>query len=149
MSSNHDKNLERFIHEQLRALPDRKAPRTLEFRVLAAIESRKARPWWHRSFASWPTPVKAAFVGGSIALIACIIGVDSSEVGIGSRLIQHFNSSFKPIHTAASALGGSGEAIVKGIPSTWIYGGIALIGTFYAALVALGATAYKTLYSNH
>ena len=43
-SSHHDpEKLERAIHETLRALPPRRAPRTLEARVLAELERRAAR----------------------------------------------------------------------------------------------------------
>jgi hypothetical protein len=49
--------LEKLIHSNLRALPDRRAPRSLESRVHAAIETRAALPWWKQSFAQWPVAV--------------------------------------------------------------------------------------------
>ena len=52
--------LERFIHQTLRALPDRKAPGTLEARVLAEVERRAAIPWWHKSWSYWPQPAVAS-----------------------------------------------------------------------------------------
>ena len=35
------------------------------------------------------------------------------------------------------------------IPSLWLYGGVALVATLYAAFFGLGATAYRTLYRNN
>lgn len=45
MSNLSPQDLEKLIHQTLRALPDRKAPRSLEHRVLAAIAARQALPW--------------------------------------------------------------------------------------------------------
>jgi hypothetical protein len=36
----------------------------------------------------------------------------------------------------------------RNLPTTWLYGGLAAIAVLYAALVGLGATAYRTLF-NH
>ncbi|MBI3885017.1 MAG: hypothetical protein HY302_04730, partial [Opitutae bacterium] len=41
--------LEQIVHQNLRALPPRRAPRTLGARVLAELERRRALAWWHRS----------------------------------------------------------------------------------------------------
>ena len=40
--------LEQFIHRELRGLPVRRAPSTLEGRVLAAIEHRASIAWYHQ-----------------------------------------------------------------------------------------------------
>ena len=54
--------LEQAIHRELRALPLRPAPRTLEARVLAEIERRATVAWYHRSWSYWPAPVRSAFL---------------------------------------------------------------------------------------
>jgi len=40
------------------------------------------------------------------------------------------------------------ETIFRSIPTLWLYGVVAFIATLYAALVGLGATAYRTLIVN-
>ena len=64
----HEK-LARALHETLRALPPRRAPRTLETRVFAELERRAALPWWRRSFAHWPRAARALFLLASAGLV--------------------------------------------------------------------------------
>src|SRR5688572_3554534 len=61
-----DPKLERLIHQTLRDLPPRPAPRSLEERVFAELARRAALPWWKKSFAHWPMPARA------VLLVACI-----------------------------------------------------------------------------
>src|SRR5437773_8945657 len=61
-SPDHDERLERVVDRTLRELPPRRAPISLEQRVLAEIARRVALPWWHKSFAHWPVPVRAVFM---------------------------------------------------------------------------------------
>ena len=66
-----DQKLERLLDAALRELPLRRAPLSLESRVLGEIERREARPWWRLSFAHWPELARAGFVlacGGLIWL---------------------------------------------------------------------------------
>lgn len=149
MNSESDKNLERLIHQTLRALPDRKAPGTLEHRVLAAIAARQSLPWWHRSFVSWPTPVKLAFMGGTVAIAAVAARLDSSSSASVSQALADVQAMVLPLRTTAETVKGYGESLFAGIPSVWIYGALGFIGTLYAALLGLGTAAYKTLISNH
>src|SRR5476649_1202935 len=66
----HEK-LEQLIHRTLREQPARRAPRSLEQRVLAELERRAALPWWRRSFAHWPLPARAGF----LVICAALIGL--------------------------------------------------------------------------
>ena len=72
MNPNPDK-LEKLIHETLRDLPARRAPRSLETRVMAEISRRQALPWWHRSWAYWPAGIRWTFLVLSAAVAAVII----------------------------------------------------------------------------
>jgi hypothetical protein len=57
-----DPKLEAFIDEQLRRLPPVPAPASLAPRVLAALQSRPALPWWCRTWWDWPVPARVGFV---------------------------------------------------------------------------------------
>src|SRR4051812_27941991 len=76
-SPDRDEHLERFIHQTLRDLPRGRAPGTLESRVMAELERRAALPWWHKSYAYWPLPVRIAFlcVSAGVAKFALMAGV--------------------------------------------------------------------------
>src|ERR1035438_2139941 len=67
--------LEASIHRVLRKLPDRKAPFTLEARVLAELGRRASLPWWRKSFAHWPSAVRAGFFVGAGLAAALVVAV--------------------------------------------------------------------------
>jgi hypothetical protein len=152
-SPDNDEKLERLIHRTLRDLPRRRAPGTLESRVLAELERRAALPWWHKSYAYWPLPVRCAFLLGSaglakVALMAVVwvlAGVDAMP----------FADAFAPqiawLQTGISLFGSARDffaVILHSIPSLWLYGAAAFVAAMYAALFGLGATAYRVLYAN-
>jgi hypothetical protein len=143
--------LEQFVHAELRALPLRKAPRTLESRVLAAIEQRSHVAWWHKSWSYWPTPVKAAFAFVATAFAGTVVAASYSLLSgvtpekvvaeAGERL-----SLFTKLWQAAAWTGDFVTAQVGTIPSLWLYGGLAVVATLYATFFGLGAFAYRALY---
>ncbi len=57
-----DREHERLIERALRGLPMRRAPLTLESRVLGELQRRAALPWWRHSFAQWPPAARGTFV---------------------------------------------------------------------------------------
>ena len=60
MNANHDSELERRLDRELKSLPLLAAPPTLAPRVLAAIGSRAASPWYRQPWQAWPVPTRAA-----------------------------------------------------------------------------------------
>jgi hypothetical protein len=151
-SPENEHRLEQLMDEIARDLPPRRAPRTLEARVLAEIERRAAQPWWRKSFAHWPTAARLAFlvfgvgVAASVAIGWTMAGVDVAQV----------RDAFAPEYAWVSSLVALGEwvrdfgaTIVGAIPPLWIYGSVAVVAAMYAAFFGLGAAAYRTLYAEH
>jgi hypothetical protein len=146
--------LEKFIHQNLRALPVRRAPRTLESRVMAAIEQRSMIPWYHKSWSYWPAAVRVAFLTGATAVTGTLVttfyvmfnGVDTAAVAAqaGERL-----SLFTKTYHLAVWIADFAAQVFGRIPSLWLYGGIALVAALYATFFGLGAFAYRTLYRNN
>ncbi len=154
MSSPLDPNeaLERQIHATLRSLPPRRAPGTLETRVLAELERRAALPWWRRSFVHWPMLARAGFIVVSLVLMrfALVLG---SWVMAGFEGTP-FREAFAPQLawyekgvTVVHAIGGFFDIMHRNIPPVWLYGGLAFIAAMYATLLGLGAAAYKALHA--
>jgi hypothetical protein len=146
--------LEQFIHRNLHSLPPRRAPRSLESRVLAALEQRAMIPWYHKSWSYWPAAVRAAFLviasGVTGAFLAAFYlgfnGVNTSAVAAqaGVKL-----GVFTKLYHSAAWLVDFGAHLVGSIPSLWLYGGLALVAALYATFFGLGAAAYRTLYRNN
>jgi hypothetical protein len=145
--------LDQVVHRALRELPPRRAPRTLEQRVLAEIARRAALPWWRRSFAHWPAPALAGFVLVSLGAIKLVFlgagwgaaGLPTAEVEAAMAQPIQWWESFR---TVAEALRGTVELMARHIPPLWWYGGLATLAAVYAALFGLGAAAFRMLRSH-
>ncbi len=145
--------LEKLIHQNLRALPDRRAPRSLESRVLMAIAARASLPWWKRSFAQWPVIARVAFILFSAGLVkvALMAAVWVMAGFSGAEFTNAFSTQFAWLHQITSAIGGMREffAILgRSIPALWIYAAFGTIAAIYVSLFGIGATAYRALYAN-
>jgi hypothetical protein len=118
--------LERLLDRTLHELPLRRAPFTLESRVLGELERRAALPWWRRSFAYWPLLARAAFlvICGGLIRLAFLAGA-TTVAGVRSL---------------------SWASLARTEPPTWAYEGIAVCAVLYAVLFGLGAAVYRTLY---
>ncbi len=142
--------LEKMIHETLRSLPERRAPRSLESRVMAAIAAREALPWWRQSYRAWPLAARVVFVVVSVGLAA---GLMLATVGAmtdlrGSDVSRFFATPLLWIEIARNAMASMasvGAVIVRQIPTLWLYGGLAVFVAAYVAMFGIGAAAYRTL----
>ena len=148
---NHAEKLERAIHQTLRALPPRRAPRTLEARVFAELERLAALPWWRRNFAHWPTAVQCAFFVASAALAALLaVGLFAMTRNVSSAQFASEVAGRLSGLAFARELGAtivtSAEAVWRSIPSLWLYGALAAIAACYATLIGVGAAAYRTFH---
>ncbi len=149
ISPESDKNLEQFIARTLRDQPPRRAPRSLEQRVLAELSRRAALPWWRQDFAHWPVAVRGVFLVASAALAAAFVwalaGLDTTRALNSVAADFAWVSALRGV--AASAIT-FGAIIIRGISPVWLYGGAAAIVGLYATLFGLGTAAYRTLYVN-
>ena len=74
MNSEPDPKLATQIDAALKGLPDSPAPSSLAHRVLAAIETRRAAPWWRRSWWEWPLAARVAFAVLAAGFAAILSG---------------------------------------------------------------------------
>jgi hypothetical protein len=146
-------SIEKLVHETLCSLPPRRAPGSLETRVLAALAARATLPWWRQAFARWPLAAQGAFVvvaaglakGVSLIVVGLLSGFDRSP------LAAAFATRFGWIENLRSLAAGVGDfcaILLHGIPAPWLYGGLAGVTALYLILFGLGATAYRTLYAH-
>jgi hypothetical protein len=140
-----DLKLERLVDQALRELPVRRAPLNLESRVFEELARRAAMPWWQRSFVQWPRAARVLLLG------VCTVLSGLTIVG-GAQIVATLGPAVRPageLDRALALLSTSKDLIatlVGTIPPMWIYEGLTLAAVLYAALFALGAAAYRTLY---
>ena len=145
--------LEQKIHAVLREQPTRKAPMSLEARVLGEIARRQALPWWHKSYVYWPNPVKLLFLVLATGVAAGVLLYSMQVLGLvsGDVLKQVFEPVMGAINTLrviSSALLGWVKPAVMGVSATYLYAALAILGGAYAIMLGLGATAYRVLWQH-
>jgi|SRR5450631_4361886 len=141
--------LERALNQAFSGLNWRRAPGTLEARVVQELQRRAALPWWRVSFAHWPVVPRVAFVVVCVALVAATI-LGGVFAFLGDRSLNEVAglvlSWVNPFLAVMSSAGGIAALLVRIIPPLWLYGGLMLGIMLYVALFGLGAAAYRTLY---
>jgi hypothetical protein len=145
-SSDH---LEHLVHQLLRGLSDRTAPRDFPAHVLHAARVHAARPWWTKPFTQWPPAMKMIFVVASaITVIATVIfltgQIDLAQIGAGlaGRLAW-----IGDLEIALAGVASFCIAAMRMAPAAWWYTGLIFVGVLYAALFGLSAAAYRALLS--
>jgi hypothetical protein len=146
--------LERTIQQAIRDLPARRAPRSLEQRVLAEIARRAAMPWWRKSFAHWPIAARGVFIVVSAGMIklALMFGVWVMAGFDTAQFKDAFAVQFTWLENGRAvinALGDFAAIMARNIPPLWLYVGLALFAAMYATLFGLGAAAYRALRADH
>ena len=140
---------EQLFDRALHELPLRRAPATLESRVIGELERRAALPWWRRSFAHWPLHARAAFLVICSALISlALIGGDTAVARL-HFLRDSGALSLSWAHQAGVLVGSAANLaalFTRTVPPAWIYAGIAVCAVLYAVLFGLGAAVYHMLY---
>ena len=143
--------LEQKIHAVLREQPARRAPMSLESRVLGEIARRQALPWWKKSYANWPAPMRLAFLALGVALAVGTLLGSMHLAGVLSAqtfapVIQPLVNATLTLRAAGSALGELVRPLLPSISNQWLYIALAVIGASYALLLGIGATAYRVLW---
>jgi hypothetical protein len=142
--------LEASIHRLLSKLPDRKAPSGLEARVLAELARRSALPWWKKSFAHWPSSIRAGFfIGAGLAAALVVAGVFVLRQSSGAHEVTAGISTsyawFSVARDLVAAAGQRVKALAASVPPLYLYGGAAFLALCYAAVAAAGAATYRAL----
>jgi hypothetical protein len=144
---NRQDEIERQVTRALRDQPMRRAPSTLERRVLAQIESGAAAMGWRRGFAHWPVPARVVFLAASVGVVKVALllamwlatPLDSPAVSV------QLPSQVAWLQTLLVAIG----SVARTVPSVWVHVGIALLAIMYVALFGIGASAYRMVRAAH
>jgi hypothetical protein len=146
-----DRELEARLGQALRRLPERRAPATLESRVLDALAGRAPLPWWRRSFAEWPAAARVAFgVTSAVLVVLTVLAAAAANANLGSFGASHALAT--PVVHDASVLfvitRTLSVSLTSLLSSSWVLGGLIAGAALYAALFGLAIAGYRTLYLN-
>jgi hypothetical protein len=133
--------LERLLDRALHELPLRRAPATLESRVIRELDRRAALPWWRRSFAHWPLLARAGFlVICGVLIRVAFLGGATAVTGVRSL------SWVREVGGLAASAANLVAVLARIQPPSWAYAGMAVCAVLYAVLFGLGAAVYRALY---
>jgi hypothetical protein len=149
MSADHEKQdeLERQLTRTLRDQPLRRAPDSLERRVLAQLEAGVAVTRWRRGFAHWPLAARVAFLAASVGIVKVALSIAMwLSTPLEARVFSFdLPSQIAWVQTLFAAIG----SVARTVPSLWVHAGIALFAIVYLALFGVGASAYRTMRAAH
>jgi hypothetical protein len=146
-----DREMEARLGQALRTLPERRAPATLESRVLDALARRVPLPWWRRSFGEWPAAARVAFgVTSAVLVVLTVLAAAAANANLGSlggshvlaTPVLHDASVFFDITRTLSV------SLASILSSGWVLGCLIAGAALYAALFGLAIAGYRTLYLN-
>jgi hypothetical protein len=146
-----DREMEARLGQALRMLPDRRAPATLESRVLDALARRTPLPWWRRSFGEWPAAARIAFgVTSTVLVVLTVLAAAAANANLGSLGASHALAT--PVLHDASVffviMRTLSVSLTSILSSSWVLGCLIASAALYAALFGLAIAGYRTLYLN-
>jgi predicted anti-sigma-YlaC factor YlaD len=142
-AADESERLARLVDNLARSQPPRRAPASLEARVLAQIA---AQPWWRKGFVHWPLWARGAFLVASVGFVRlALAGVMSVSNFVSTADVMGVDALHRT-GEAVSTTVSLGELLLHAIPPVWLYAGAAVGFTLYAVLFGLGTFAYRTLY---
>lgn len=144
MNRDHEQELQQEIDAVLKGLPARRAPSTLLPRVLAAIQSRAARPWYRKSWQTWPPPWRVASLATLLSLFGglCLAGWELPQADAYASTVGQLSqwlSGVGAFWNALAVLVSAGLAAVRQLPAGFIAAGLISLGLSYGLCIGLGA----------
>lgn len=131
---------EEFLSRLLRGQPQRRAPVTLEARVLAAIQAEQVAP------ANASTSQKALRAHGFRQWsLAARIGFLGTALGAAFIALKGFGWLANDMQSSLIAT--VGRAVIQQIPGIWLYAAGTVVAMLYLMFFGLGALAYRTLFA--
>jgi hypothetical protein len=144
MESPEQNELERFIHEQLRKLPEHEAPVNLVENVMKAIAAHESLPWWKQPFTSWPRNNQALlFAALALAFCGAVYAAWSPAEQLTAGSLVERARPFAWITGVAQTVFGSFMLAMRNLPWQWMAAIAAVFMIMYAACVGAGLALYR------
>ncbi len=140
MSRLDPEGLERLVGQIARSQPPRRAPATLQARVLDAVARQDRRSAWTGGFDRWPAAARIAFA--VLTLAAAVASARLPGLATPLAAVREFVFGL----ASAGALGHLiFETAVRALPAAWLCAAAAALVTLYAAVAALFSLTHRSL----
>jgi len=139
-----EKELEKFIHQQLQKLPEHDAPESLAANVLRAIAARENLPWWKQPFTAWPRNSQSLLLFALLAAFAGLIyAAWKPSEAITLAALAERASAFSWIASAIETLFGGAWIVIRKVSYFWLGAIAAVAFLMYAACLTTGFALYR------
>lgn len=136
--------LEKFIDQQLKKLPEREAPVDLVANVFATLAARRNAPWWKQPFTHWPRNTQAVlFAALSVIFAAAVYFAWRPATALSGEAIAERASSFGWLVRMAETLVSVAANVARDVPWQWVVAFTVVLMAMYAACVATGFALYR------
>jgi hypothetical protein len=144
MDAPEQRELEKFIDQQLKKLPEREAPDELVTNVFAAIAARQDLPWWKQPFTSWPrNPQALLFAALSLVFAAVVYFAWRPAEALGASSLGERASSLAWLGRAVETIANCTLLVARVLPWQWLVAFAVVCVAMYAACVATGFALYR------
>lgn len=143
-----DSRWEAELDQQLKHLPERRAPATLAPRVMAAIQARARQPWFRCTWWHWP-PVAQVF---SLALASVLLGgltwlaLHTDPGSLVNDMGVKAAAGLAPLAPLWSLVVSIARAcallLAQAPPLAW-FGAAAFLAAMYLSCIGLGTILYR------
>jgi hypothetical protein len=138
------KELEQFIHQQLKKMPEREAPEDLVSNVFAAIAARENAPWWKQPFTSWPRNTQSLlYTAVALLFVTAVYYAWRPAEAINVNVISERASSFAWIARLVETLSSTAVGVLRTLPWQWLVAVAVVLVSMYAACAATGFALYR------
>ena len=145
------KDLEKWMHERLRQLPELQAPESLAANVLATIRARENQAWFAQPWMAWPRAariISATFFLGVLGAVAFYAQPVFSYIKSFWQNLENPLTSLEPIWQMLTALANA-LVLVGQSNQTWLMfaGGVFLF--LYLVCIGMGTMFVRFAFNRH
>ncbi|MBI2946487.1 MAG: hypothetical protein HYY23_02505 [Verrucomicrobia bacterium] len=148
MKHDSEDHLEKLIHQALAKLPELHAPETLIPRVLETILNQAQKPWWRRSWFTWPSGLRVISLAFAVTLLGGIFSGTAflwpdvaGAVGMGAAdpWLTRLSMAGEILGTLAGAV----LMIWNSISKLWLLLSLAIAFLMYLSCVGIGTLCFQ------
>jgi len=152
MNANHDTELAAQVDRELKSLPPLTAPSTLAPRVMAAIASRAAAPWYRQPWQAWPVLMRAAALVVLAAFFASLcFGAwrlpDTESYLAATRHTAGWASDLTTLWNGLNAVLGTLAQAVQQLNRGILLGCLAAVALAWAICLGLGTACLRLAFA--
>ena len=148
MKHNNEDKLEKLIHHALAKLPELQAPDTLLPRVLETIRTRTLKPWWRRSWFSWPFGARVISLAFAVSLLGVIftgtafLGQDAASI-VRLEVADPWLAKLSIAGEILGTLSGAVLVIWNAISKLWLLLSLVMAFLMYVSCVGIGTICFR------